>query len=106
MTDTRAEVERAYQAAVEVVERHELQHLAAYQLAGHIHRVRVAHLAELEAQTEKVREEQPDDDERAAHEAGRAAFRAGESRKAPGAHPRDRISRAWLAGWDEAKGMA
>lgn len=48
MPEARDEVERAYQAAVEVVERGDLQHLNPYQLASHIHRARAAHLAELD----------------------------------------------------------
>jgi hypothetical protein len=125
--DTRAEVERAYQRAAAVVERHDLQHLSAYQLAGHIHRAAREHLAELadpassagltpvDPAAMAAAEDHPwsriadDPDGRDWRAEGRRHAEAGHGRALPEGielHPRSKAAREFFAGYDEAKGQA
>lgn len=119
--DTRQHVERAYAAALAVVERSDLQHLNPYQLAGHIHRARQAHLADLASdplagtQHEHVAhdalaavEDHPEAPVIDWAERGRAAAIAGAERTLPAEleHPRSKPAREFFAGYDEAKAAA
>jgi hypothetical protein len=119
--DPRHHIERAYAAALAVVEAHDNQHYAPYQLASHMHRARREHLAELEteapfvgAQAEHVAhdalaaaEHHPEDAVIDWHAQGRRAAEAGADRTAPaGKHPRTAEAREWFAGYDEARAEA